>query len=324
MRGYSDTAAAHSKVFMRYLTAAIGMAALSFGVLLEALPAWSYEEIAVTNGGAITGKVTITGGKPTPKGFTLVTFPDPVYCGRISTGTGWRLLEEFRIAPDGGLQDVIVMLADVPRGKPFAFIPPTIEARDCRFLPFVTTVRDSHEVKVVNMDPVMHDIQAYETSHLGPRVLFNVPLPMNPHHPSSAGVDAQYHKHLPGEPMTQTIAMTKGRRIFVMQCGFHAYMESWGMAVENPYYAVTGTDGTFTITDIPAGDYLLVAWHPQAGAMLEQKVTVTAKGTASANFQFRAPTGRRSPHEMVENPHFGLEALGKPLQIVPTLELQKP
>ena len=32
------------------------------------------------------------------------------------------------------------------------------------------------------MDPVFHDIQAYETSHLGPRVLFNTPLPMNPHH----------------------------------------------------------------------------------------------------------------------------------------------
>ena len=24
-----------------------------------------------------------------------------------------------------------------------------------------------------------------------------------------------------------------------MQCGFHAYMESWAMAVNNPYYAVT-------------------------------------------------------------------------------------
>ncbi len=293
-------------------------------VLFLASQAWSYEVIAVTTGGAITGKVTITGVKPTPKGFTLVTFPDPVYCGRISTGTGWRLLDEFTIAADGGLKDVVVMLADVPRGKPFSFVPPTIEARDCRFLPFVTTVRDQDEVIVLNMDPVMHDIQAYETSHLGPRVLFNVPLPMNPHHPSSAGVDAQYHKHLAGEPMTQTIQMTKGRRIFVMQCGFHAYMESWGMAVDNPYYAVTGPDGTFTIPEVPPGDYTLVAWHPQAGTALEQKVTVTAKGTTAAGFKFKAPTGRRSPHVMVENPHYGLEALGKPLEVLPTLEVQKP
>ena len=44
-------------------------------------------------------------------------------------------------------------------------------------------VREKQDVVVVNMDPVMHDIQAYETSQLGPRVLFNVPLPMNPQHP---------------------------------------------------------------------------------------------------------------------------------------------
>ncbi|TLY27391.1 MAG: carboxypeptidase regulatory-like domain-containing protein [Nitrospirae bacterium] len=291
-------------------------------VLATASPVWSYEEISMTDGVAVTGKVTITGGKPSPKGFNLVTFPDPVYCGRISTGTGWRLLNEFTIAPDGGLKDVVVMLVDVPKGKAFTFTPPTIEARDCRFSPFVSVVRDQQDVTVVNMDPVMHDIQAYETSHLGPRVLFNTPLPMNQHHRRNVGSDS--HEHLAGQPMKETIHLTKGRRIFVMQCGFHAYMESWGMAVENPYYAVTASDGSFTLTDVPPGDYTLVAWHPQAGQALEQKVTVTAKGTVTTNFQFKAPTGHRSAHEMVENPHFGLESLGKSLDIRPTLELQKP
>lgn len=302
---------------MRYPMATVCLAMASL-----ASPAWSYEEITVTDGGTIAGKVTMVGGKPVPKGFNLVTFPDPVYCGRISTGTGWRLLDEFAIGPDGGLKDVVVMLAEVPRGKPFAFTPPTIEARDCRFLPFVSTVRDGQSVTVVNMDPVMHDIQAYETSHLGPRVLFNTPLPMNPHHRRNVGADS--HEHLAGEPMKETIHMTKGRRIFVMQCGFHAYMESWGMAVDNPYYAVTGQNGSFTISDVPPGDYVLMAWHPQAGPMLEQKVTVRAKEAASANFQFKVPTGRRSAQEVVENPHYGLEALGRPLDIRPTLELQKP
>jgi plastocyanin len=302
---------------MTYLIAAFALAVAVF-----ASPALAYEEIVVTDGGTITGKVTMAGGKPTLKGFNLVTFPDPVYCGRISTGTGWRLLDEFAIAPDGGLKDVVVMLAEVPRGKPFVFTPPTIEARDCRFLPFVSTVRDGHEVTVVNMDPVMHDIQAYETSHLGPRVLFNTPLPMNPHHRREVNADS--HEHLAGQPMKETIHLTKGRRIFVMQCGFHAYMESWGLAVDNPYYAVTGKDGTFTIGDIPPGEYVLMAWHPQAGPLLEQKVTVTAKGTTPVRFEFKARTGRRSAQEMVDNPHYGLEALGRPLEIRPTLEVQKP
>ncbi len=291
-------------------------------LLASAGPAWAYEEIVVADGGAVTGKVTMTGGKPTPKGFNLITFPDPVYCGRISTGTGWRILDEFTMGPDSALKDVVVLLTDVSKGKPFKFTPPTIEARDCRFLPFVTVVKDQANVVVMNMDPVMHDIQAYETSHLGPRVLFNTPLPMNPHH--KRFVSSESHEHLAGEPMVQTIRMTKGRRIFVMQCGFHAYMESWGMAVENPYYALTGPDGTFTIGDIPPGEYTLTAWHPGIGVMMEQKVVVAPKQPSEVNFAFKSPTGRRSAHEIQENPHFGLQALGKSLDIRPTLELQTP
>ncbi len=155
--------------------------------MLAGATVWAYDEIQVTDGGTVTGKVTITAGKPIPKGFNLVTFPDPVYCGRISTGTGWRILKEFEVAADGGLKDTVVWLADASKGKPFKFETPTIEARDCRFLPFVTIVRDRADVIIKNMDPVMHDIQAYETSQLGPRVLFNTPLPMNPHHKTERG-----------------------------------------------------------------------------------------------------------------------------------------
>lgn len=291
-------------------------------MLVCSAPARAYEEITVSDGGVISGKVKITGGKPITKGFNLITFPDPVYCGRISTGTGWRVLDEFAIAPDGGLKDVVVFLAEVQRGKSFAFAPPTIEARDCRFLPFMTIVKDRSDVVVMNMDPVMHDIQAYETSRLGPRVLFNTPLPMNPHHRREVSADS--HEHLAGEPVTQPIHMTKGRRIFVMQCGFHAYMESWGMAIDNPYYAVTAKDGTFSISDVPPGEYTLVAWHPQVQTMQERKIVVKAKGTATAAFAFKTPTGRRSVHEIMENPHYGPESLGKTVDIRPTLELQKP
>ncbi len=295
---------------------------LAAWLMVTGATAWAYEEIHITDGGTITGKVMITAGKPVPKGFNLITFPDPVYCGRISTGTGWRILKEFEVAANGGLKDTVVWLADVTEGKPFKFEPQTIEARDCRFLPFVTVVQDNAEVVIINMDPVMHDIQAYETSHLGPRVLFNTPLPMNPHHTRSVGADS--HEHLAGQPITETIHMTKGRKFFVMQCGFHAYMESWGLAIENPYYQVTREDGTFSLADVPPGNYVLTAWHPGVRTVLEKKITVSAKGAIQADFLFESPKGRRSAHEIEENPHFGLQALGKPVDIRPTLELQVP
>jgi hypothetical protein len=292
-------------------------------LLLTCAPsAWSYQEIDVKDGGTITGTVRMTEGKPVPKGFNLITFPDPVYCGRISTGTGWRILDEFSVSADRGLKDTVVLLIDAEKGKPFKFQPPTIEARDCRFLPFVTVVKNRAEVRVVNMDPVFHDIQAYETSELGPRVLFNTPLPMNPMHVRDAGSES--HEHLAGQPMIEVVKLTKNRRFFVMQCGFHAYMESWGFAVDNPYYVVTDSNGQFSLTDVPAGEYTLMAWHPGVGTMLEKKISVSAKQTLQVDFTFQSPKGRRSVHEIAENPRFGLEALGKSLEIPATLQLQTP
>src|SRR6266508_5211005 len=188
---------------MQIRSVSLAAAAISLSLSLGTTGAAAYQETPVKNPGPLSGKVTLKVGKPVPRGFNLVTFPDPIYCGRISNGSWFRLLKEFTVAEDRGTKDVVVMLTGIEKGKPFKFQSPEIEARDCRFLPFVNIVKDDGQVSVVNMDPVMHDIQAYETSELGPRVLFNVPLPMNQHHPKTAGTDAEYHKHIPGHPMTQ-------------------------------------------------------------------------------------------------------------------------
>ena len=45
---------------------------------------------------------------------------------------------------------------------------------------------------------------------------------------------------------------------------------------------------------------------------------------AQADFVFESPKGRRSAHEIEENPHFGLDSLGQDLGYRPTLELQTP
>ena len=164
----------------------------------------AYEAVEVESGGAIAGKVTLDGPVPAPKGFNLVTFPDPEYCGRISNGNGWRLLHDFTVDSSGGFKDVVVMLEGVAAGKPFDLSVPRVEARDCQFGPFVTVVRDGHAVEVVNMDPVMHDIQGYETSpEAGARVLFNTPLVMNYQH--RRGDLHALHNHAPGKSLVGPI-----------------------------------------------------------------------------------------------------------------------
>ena len=275
------------------------------GLVLLSLsgPALAYQEMTVSNGGTIKGTVKLDGLVPKPKGYNLTTLPDQLYCGRISDGQGWRILQPFQVGAAGEFREVVVYLEGVEKGKSFAEGGiPQIEAKDCLFLPFTTVVRDDQTVTVVNMDPVMHDIQAYETSHLGARVLFNVPLPMNPQHPRNfkdRSDAAMYHKHMAGAPTKQLVDLSKGRRIFVMQCGFHAYMESWGVAVTNPYFAKTDEQGRFTITDIPPGTYKLVVWHPYIRTVNEQVLTVNHNGTVKTTIVVQAPTGRLYANEVL-------------------------
>jgi len=299
----------------------IGIIGIGFGPFL-AQPAWSYEEIKVTNGGTIQGTVTIEGGKPRPMAFNLVTIPDPVFCGTISTGTGWRIVEDFIIGPNDTLKDVVVMLKDVTEGKSFSLPKVRIESIDCDFIPFVNVIKDHDEIEVVNMDPVEHDIQGYETAReRGARVLFNRPLPMNPFL-EVAGIFGK--KYMAGEPMVEKIHLRKGRNVFVMQCGFHPYMFSWGLVAENPYFSITKEDGKFHIADIPPGEYVLTAWHPGVKTFVEQMVKVKANSVTPAEFTFQSPQGRRSAHEIEKNPRFGLELLEEGQEIIPSKRLQIP
>ncbi|MCC2642684.1 MAG: uncharacterized protein K0S45_3097 [Nitrospira sp.] len=298
---------------------ALGAAALLY---LVVSPVGAYDIVDVQHGGTLHGNVTLTGAVPEPKGFNLITFPDPSYCGRISNGKGWRLLRDFVVDSDGGLKNAIVTLEGVQAGKPFDLSVPLIEARDCVFQPWVTIVRNGHAVEVVNMDPVMHDIQGYETSpEAGARVLFNQPLILN--HQHQRGNIHAIHNHAPGKSLVGPIYLNKGRRTFYMQCGFHAYMESWAMAVNNPYYAVTDDQGAFRIENVPPGTYQMVVWHPQSGPGVTRRITITPDGTTREQVSLPAPKGNRTSYKVMENPRFGLESLGYPVDIQPLVEHQQ-
>ena len=109
----------------------MGAAFASLGLSLS--NGWAYEEIGVNRGGKMQGTVSLAGERPTPMAFNLMTIPDPVFCGRISTGTGWRIVEDFIVGPHGALKDAVVMLKGVEKGKNFQLPKVRIEAKDCDF-----------------------------------------------------------------------------------------------------------------------------------------------------------------------------------------------
>jgi len=228
--------------------------------------AWAYESRTVTEGAVVRGTVTFKGTVPAPKEFELRRSPDAVFCGALSDGNGNRLLKEVNIGPGAGLKDVVVVVEGVQSGKPFTFTDAKVEANVCQFLPFVTVVSDKRELTVTNRDPVSHDIQGYAYDQ--------------------SGVDIVLHRpSLKATGTTDIVNLVKGRKVFTMQCGMHPYMQNWGYAIDNPYYAVTDLDGAFVIGDLPAGTYHIKAWHPALG-LQERDVTVQPKGTAALTFSF--------------------------------------
>lgn len=249
-----------------------GFIGLTFTVLTVGTGAMeralAYEPMAVVNGGAVKGTVHFTGDLPDPSAFKLHRYPDQGYCGALSDGSGYRLLREVLVGPHGGLKDVIVRIEGVKSGKPFEFEETKLEANICQFVPYVSVMRNEHPLTVKNLDSVAHDLQVYERDWEHIFIMF--------HRPALTKGGTQ-----------DFIRFTGDRHGVIMQCGMHPYMQGHGLAVDNPYYAVTGSEGMFDIRDLPAGTYRIKAWHPTLGEQ-EREFTVAAGESRSLEFMFKA------------------------------------
>jgi hypothetical protein len=228
-------------------------------------PASGYEEEAVKNPGIYAGKVTLTGPVPPPRRFHLITFPNMEFCGTISDGKGDRLLREFNVSDMGEFGNVVVLFVAVPNGKPFNYTP-ELKIENCLIDPFVAPVRNNHPIKIESKDPIVHDIQTYTLKDDYTFAMFNKPM-------------------LPKATEFKQIKFRPNHYIFRVQCGVHSYMQNWGIAIGNPYFAVTGKDGSFSISDIPPGEYDVIAWHPLMKPIVHH-VTIEPNSTKADSFDF--------------------------------------
>ncbi len=62
-------------------------------------------------------------------------------------------------------------------------------------------------------------------------------------------------------------------------CDAHAWMQGWIVVAEHPYYAVTGSDGSFKLTNVPAGSYKLRVWHETLGEVTKEVTTKPGEET---------------------------------------------
>lgn len=63
-------------------------------------------------------------------------------------------------------------------------------------------------------------------------------------------------------------------------CNVHPQMSSVIHVVSTPYYSLADATGTYTIADVPAGKYRLVAWNEQGGQS-ESQIEVSSAGQVS-------------------------------------------
>jgi hypothetical protein len=213
----------------------------------------AYEAVEVTDGGTIKGKVTYQGEIATKK---IIPTKDKEVCGDI------RDDPLIVVGADKGVQDAVVYLKDVQKGKPAPTLAkkPEINNHNCRFEPHVQAIPVGSLV-IVNSDPVLHNTHGF----LGKQTVFNQALP-------TKGMHIEKPIKKPG--------------MMRVECDAHGWMLAWVYGAEHPYYAVTQKDGTFEIRDVPPGSYTLVAWQEYTGE-IEIPVVVKPKETAQQMIELK-------------------------------------
>ena len=205
-----------------------------------------YEEVAVSDGGTVQGKVVYNGSI---KKKTVLPTKDKRVCGKLRK-------EPLILVGDGGaVKDSVVYLKGIGSGKPWPEMMtkvPVLDQESCKFHPHVQVARQG-SLDIVNSDPVLHNTHGY----YGKRTAFNVALP---------------------EQDQKVTKVLKQPGTVKVDCDAHGWMLGWVHVVDNPYFFQTGDDGTFSIADIPPGDYTLAAWQEWAGE-IEIPVTVRAGET---------------------------------------------
>jgi plastocyanin len=210
--------------------------------------------------GKITGKVTLEGAAPKQEPIQMAADPN---CARLHPSP---VTTEFVVVGEGGgLANGFVYLKSGVSGT---FDPPAeavvLDQQGCTYHPHVFGLQVGQPLEVVNSDETLHNIHAMPTKNKE----FNIGQPVK-------GLKTQ-----------RTFEVAEVMVPF--KCDVHKWMNAYAGVLEHPFFAVSGTDGTFTIEGVPPGNYVVEVWHEQLGTK-EMNVTVAEKATAEANFSYTAP-----------------------------------
>jgi plastocyanin len=211
----------------------------------------------VTGGGTVQGSIAFKGVVPTP---AAVKPSDDPACD------GMALKDQSVLVTDGKLANVLVRVRGlVPRARPAQ--PALIDQQKCTYTPRVQGVTAGQQVFIKNSDGTLHNARALN----GTKTVFNVAQP-----PNAKAVP----RPLPADA-----------EVIRLKCDIHPWMAAWVVVNPNPYFATSGTDGSYSIEHLPEGTYTLEAWHETLGTRTAE-VTVKEGETVKASFEFSADNAK--------------------------------
>jgi plastocyanin len=214
--------------------------------------------------GTFKGKVVVTGMAPQlPPLVAQGQQVKDAICSKVAVPN-----ETAVVGAGNGLANVFVFLAKVPNVDvpPAPSDPVVIDQHGCKFVPHASIIRVGQPLKMLNSDPVAHNVKL-----VGFAMSFNQTLPAG----DKTGIEIKYQRAERGP--------------IPLSCDFHGWMQAQQLAVDHPWAALTREDGTFEIAGVPAGKMEFVVHHEKLGA-IERKlvVEVPADGVVEKTIEVNA------------------------------------
>jgi hypothetical protein len=205
--------------------------------------------------GTLTGTVGFQGEPPAMPPLRITSECAAEHEGAVTKGDV--------LVKDGRVQNAFVWIKDGLGDRVFATpaTPITIDQTGCFYVPHVAGVQTCQEVVFLNSDPFMHNVHGAPADSPGWNFSMSI------------------------KGGKRTIRIPHPEVMVSVRCDVHPWMQVYLGVVDHPYFRVTGPDGTFRLADVPAGDYVVGAWHERFGTR-EARVTLAAGETKDLAFSF--------------------------------------
>jgi len=212
----------------------------------------------------IVGTITFKGTPPAEVSLGDAGMSDSPDC--IAMHKEVPTTHHYVVGKNGEFGNVIVSLKGVTAKSTGASAAPVVlDQKGCLYLPTILAVQTGQKITVKNSDDCIHNVHAVPSPSSGNQEFNDPQMP--------GGADLNY-------------SFPKPEMFLKFKCDSHPWMFAWVSVFDHPYFSMSGTDGKFTIKNVPPGKYTIVAAHYKAGT---QTADVEVKaGNATVNFTFEA------------------------------------